>query len=126
LKGFTLDTSALIALERAEERVVALLSRVRATPDAVVHIPAGVLAQAFRNGARQVQLARLIKHPGTSVVPLDANTAQIIGLLLGARGAEDVIDASVVVCARRYGQPVVTGDARDLRRLDPRLVLEVI
>ncbi|HWX45752.1 MAG TPA: PIN domain-containing protein [Solirubrobacteraceae bacterium] len=126
MRGFTLDTSALIALERAEERVVALLSRARATPDAVIHIPAGVLAQAFRDGARQVQLARLMKHSGTSVVPLDANAAQIIGLLLSARGTEDVVDASVVVCARRYGQPVVTGDARDLHRLDPKLALEVI
>jgi hypothetical protein len=126
LTGFTLDTGALIALERAEGRVTALLHRVLATPDAVIHIPAGVLAQAFRGGARQVRLARLLKHPQTSVVPLDEVVAQVIGLLLGARGADDVIDASVVVCARRYRQPVVTGDARDLRRLDPGLVLEVI
>jgi hypothetical protein len=126
LKGYTLDTGALIALERGEERIVALLDRVLATPDAVLHIPAGVLAQAFRGGPRQARLARLLRDPRTSVVPLNAVVAQIVGVLLGARGGDDVVDASVVVCARRYRQPVVTGDPRDLRRLDPRLSLEVI
>jgi hypothetical protein len=126
LTGFTLDTGALIALERAEEHITALLSRVLTTPDAVIHIPAGVLAQAFRDGSRQARLARLLKHPQTSVVALDDVVAQVVGLLLGARGGGGVVDASVVVCARRYRQPVVTGDARDLRRLDPGLALEVV
>jgi hypothetical protein len=126
LTGFTLDTGALIALERAEERVVALLDRALSIPDAIIHIPAGALAQAFRDGARQVRLARLLKHPQTRVVPLDVVVAQVAGMLLGARGGEDAIDASVVVCARRYRQPVVTGDPRDLRWLDPGLLLEVV
>jgi hypothetical protein len=126
LRGFTLDTGALIALERGEERIDALLVRTLAMPDAVLHIPAGVLAQAFRGGPRQARLARLLKHPQTSVVPLDAVVAQVVGVLLGARGVDDVVDASVVVCARRYRQPVVTGDPQDLRRLDSRLALEVV
>jgi hypothetical protein len=126
VKGFTLDTGALIALERGEERISALLAHASAAPDAVIHVPAGVLAQAFRGGPRQARLARLLKHSQTRVVPLDGTVAQVAGLLLGARGVDDVVDASVVVCARRYRQPVVTGDPRDLRRLDPRLPLEVI
>jgi predicted nucleic acid-binding protein len=126
LTGFTLDTGALIALERGDERVTALLNRALATPGAVIHIPAGVLAQTFRDGRRQVALARLLKHHQTDVVPLDDAIARVIGLLLGVRGPGDVVDASVVVCARRYRQPVVTGDARDLRRLDPKVPLEVI
>jgi predicted nucleic acid-binding protein len=123
--GVTLDTGALIALERGEPRVTALLKRALDDSDAIVHIPAGVLAQALR-GPRQVRLTRLLKHRRTSVVPLDATTAQVIGLLLGARDGDDVVDASVVVCARRHGQPVVTGDPRDLRRLDPKLLVEAI
>jgi hypothetical protein len=126
LRGYTLDTAALIALERGEERIGALLVRTLAMPDAMLHIPAGVLAQAFRGGPRQARLSRLLKHPQTSVVPLDAVVAQVVGMLLGARGADDVVDASVVVCARRYRQPVVTSDPQDLRRLDSRLALEVV
>jgi PIN domain len=126
LNGFTLDTGALIALERGEERISALLARASAAPDAMVHVPAGVLAQAFRGGPRQARLARLLRSPQTRVVPLDGTAARVVGLLLGARGGEDVVDASVVVCARRYRQPVVTGDPHDLRRLDPRLLLEAL
>jgi hypothetical protein len=29
------------------------------------------------------------------------------------------VDAHVVVCARKQGQPILTSDAADLRRLDP-------
>jgi PIN domain len=126
LTGFTLDTGALIALERGEDRIIALFDRALAMPDAVLHIPAGVLAQAFRGGPRQARLARLLRHSQTSVVPLDAAIAQVVGVLLGARGTDDVVDASVVICARRYRQPVVTGDPRDLLRLDPKLLLEVV
>jgi predicted nucleic acid-binding protein len=123
--GLTLDTGALIALERGEDRIVALLDRVLAAPDMSIHVPAAVLAQAFRSH-RQVRLARLLKYPKTTVVSLDAAMAQVVGLLLGVRRCEDVVDASVVVCARRHRQPVLTGDPRDLRRLDPKLVLEAV
>jgi hypothetical protein len=126
LRGLTLDTGALIALERRDQFVDALIARAGDVPGAIIHIPAGVVAQAFRDGRRQARLARLFKHPQTRVVPLDARSAFVIGLLLGRRGGGDVVDASVVVCARRYRQPVVTGDVEDLRRLDPDLRLEAI
>jgi hypothetical protein len=45
------------------------------------------------------------------------------GILLAASRTTDIVDAHVVICARRAGQPVVTSDAADLRRLDPRLPL---
>jgi hypothetical protein len=41
--------------------------------------------------------------------------------LLAASGTADVVDAHVVVCARRAGQRVATSDPDDLRRLDPSL-----
>jgi hypothetical protein len=34
------------------------------------------------------------------------------------RGTSDVIDASVVICARRQNGPIATTDADDLRHLD--------
>jgi hypothetical protein len=126
LRGFTLDTGALIALERGDEIVDALIQRVGEMPDAIVHIPAAVAAQAIRDSRRQVRLSRLFKHPRTRVVPLDARTAFVVGLLLGRRGCSDVVDASVVVCARTHGQGVVTSDPHDLRRLDPEITLEVV
>jgi predicted nucleic acid-binding protein len=126
LKGLTLDAGALIALERGDERVHALLRRARAEPDATLYIPAGVLAQVFRDPRRQTRLARLLKDDRTSVVPLDDPTARVVGLLLGLRRGSDAIDASVAVCARRHRQGVVTSDPDDLRRLDPKLRLTVV
>jgi predicted nucleic acid-binding protein len=124
--GFTLDTGALIALERKDERMKALLARVLAHPETVVHIPAGVVAQAFRDGSKQVRLVRLLKETQARVVALDEDTARAVGILLGLRGTNDVVDASVVVCARRYNQPVVTGDPEDLRRLDASVKLHAV
>jgi hypothetical protein len=43
--------------------------------------------------------------------------------LLGRADRSDVIHASVVVCARERGHTVVTSDADDLRRIDPRLLV---
>lgn len=126
MRGLTLDAGALIALERGDERVHALLLRTHAEPDATLHIPAGVLAQVFRDPRRQTRLARLLKHDRTSVVPLDDSTARVVGLLLGLRRCSDAIDASVAVCARRHRQGVVTSDPDDLRRLDPKLRLTVV
>jgi predicted nucleic acid-binding protein len=126
LKGLTLDAGALIALERGDERIRALLQRARSDPDAVIHIPAGVLAQVCRDPPRQTRLGRMLAHDRTSVVALDEETARVAGLLLGLRHGSDVIDASVVVCARRHRQGVVTSDPHDLRRLDPRLPLTTI
>jgi len=48
-----------------------------------------------------------------------------LGLAAGAqcarRNTSDVIDATVALVARAYGGRVVTSDAADLLRLDPRL-----
>jgi hypothetical protein len=126
LKGLTLDAGALIALERGDELVRALLQRAVVDSEATLHIPAGVLAQVCRDPRRQTRLARLLKHDHTNVVPLDHATARVVGLLLGLRRCSDAIDASVVVCARRHRQGVVTSDPDDLRRLDPRLPLTVV
>lgn len=122
MRGVTLDTGALIALERKDARINALLERVAEHPDACLNIPAGVLAQAFRDGSRQVRLVRLLKDAQTRVLNLDEDVARAAGVLLGVRSANDVVDA----CARLNRQPVITGDAGDLRRLDPRVELHTV
>ncbi|HEX3691878.1 MAG TPA: hypothetical protein VHU13_00925 [Solirubrobacteraceae bacterium] len=118
MSGLTLDAGALIALERGSEYMGALLERVLDDEDAVLHVPAGALAQALRNPARQARLMRFLGRRQVRVKSLDAAMAYAVGLMLALRDASDVVDASVVICARRYSQPVVTSDVKDLRRLD--------
>lgn len=124
-RGVTLDAGALIALDRDDRRVVALLARAQET-GARVTIPATALAQAVRNPARQARLARLVRQPGTDVVALDRVDATGVGRLLAASGTADIVDAHVVLCARRTGQAVATSDPDDLHHLDPTLSLVTV
>jgi predicted nucleic acid-binding protein len=124
-RGVTLDAGALIALDRDDRRVVALLARALET-SARVTIPAPALAQAVRNPARQARLARLVRQPTTDVVALDRVDATGVGRLLAASGTADVVDAHVVLCARRTGQAVATSDPDDLHHLDPTLTLVAV
>jgi hypothetical protein len=55
------------------------------------------------------------------VVALDDVAARRAGQLCGVRRTSDVIDASVVLCARSRDHAVMTSDAPDLLRLDPGL-----
>lgn len=125
MPGVTLDAGALIAVDRDDRRVVVLLARAAETR-ARVTVPAGALAQAVRRPERQVRLARLVRQPTTDVIPLDRVDATSVGRLLAASGTADVVDAHVVICARRAHQGVVTSDPDDLRRLDPTIDLLVL
>jgi hypothetical protein len=120
--GLTLDAGALIAVDRQDRRILVLLARARET-GAVVTVPATALAQAVRTPARQARLARLVRQPTTDVVALDRVDATNVGRLLAASGTADIVDAHVVICARRAQQRVATSDPDDLRRLDPSLPL---
>jgi predicted nucleic acid-binding protein len=122
MHGITLDAGALIALDRDDRRIVALLARA-AQRGAGVTIPATALAQAIRRPERQVRLARLIRQPDTDVVALGRVDATHVGRLLAASRTRDITDAHVVVCARRAGQQIATSDPEDLRRLDPTIEL---
>ena len=112
-------------MDRNDRRVVALLARAREV-GADVTVPATALAQAVRRPERQVRLSRLIRQPTTAVVALDRVDATNVGRLLAASGTTDVVDAHVVVCARRTRQQVVTSDADDLRRLDPDIKVVIV
>jgi hypothetical protein len=125
MAGVTLDAGGLIALDRNDRRMVALLARAAETKSPIT-IPASALAQAIRDPERQVRLARLIRQPTTSVRELDRVDATSIGRLLAASRTADVVDAHVVICARRAHQHVVTSDPDDLRALDPELELTVV
>jgi len=125
MAGIILDVGALIALDRNDRRVLVLLARARET-GARVTVPATALAQAIRQPERQARLARLTRQPTTDVVPLDRVDATSVGRLLAASATADIVDAHVVICARRAQQQVATSDPDDLRRLDPGISLVTV
>jgi len=90
--GVVLDTGALIALERGDKRMIALLPRALHQGRAL-RVPAGVVGQAWRNGRVQVTLARFLRSEEVEIVPLDDQLARACGEL----------------CA----------DPADIRRVDP-------
>ena len=118
--GVTFDAGGLIALERNDRRVLVLLARARDLGHRIT-VPASALAQVVRDPARQSRLSRLIRQPTVDVVALDRGDAVSVGRLLAEAGTADVVDAHVVICARRRQQAVLTSDADDLRALDPDL-----
>lgn len=118
-QGIVLDTGALIALDRGDKRMIALLHRALAQ-GRTLRVPAGVVGQAWRDGRVQVTLARLLRSEEVSIVSLDEQVARACGELCGAANESDIIDASVVILARERRDPIVTSDPDDLRRLDPR------
>jgi len=116
--GITLDAGALIALDRGDKRLIALLARALAQR-LPFRVPSGVVGQAWHNGRVQVALARFLRIHEVEIVPLDEQLARACGELCGATKTADIIDASVVILARARGDYIVTSDPRDLRRLDP-------
>ena len=125
MRGITLDTGGLIALDRNDRRVIALIARAMERGMRVT-IPATALAQAIRNPARQARLSRLVRQVSTDLIALNGTDAAAAGLLLARTGTADVVDAHVVICARRTGQAVVTSDPADLRQIGPDLTLVVV
>jgi hypothetical protein len=122
VSGVTFDAGGLIALDRDDRRVIALVARASERGMRIT-IPATALAQAMRNPARQARLSRIIRQAGTDLIALNGPDATAVGLLLARTATSDIVDAHVVVCARRAGQVVVTSDAADLRRIAPGVQL---
>ena len=122
MTGLTLDTGALIALE-AGSRSMALRVEQAMAASAELAIPAGVVAQAWRGGARQVRIAKLLQLQVTSIVALDTKLALRVGAKCAITRSTDVVDVSVVLCARDRGHAVVTSDPHDIAAIDPSLTL---
>jgi hypothetical protein len=118
-----LDAGALIALERGDGRMRALMRAAIEERRRMV-IPAGVLAQFFRVGPRRAVLRALLGSPAFDVPALDRMLAEAAGVLCGRSRTSDVIAATVVLHARCERSLVLTSDADDLVRLDPGLEIE--
>jgi hypothetical protein len=86
---------------------------------------AGVVAQVWRGGGNaQVPLAFLLRR--VLVVGLTHAVARRLGLMLGATGTSDPVDAHIVFLARERDWPVLTSDAGDLLAIDPKLDVELV
>ncbi|MGH3833079.1 MAG: hypothetical protein ACRDRS_22040 [Pseudonocardiaceae bacterium] len=118
--SLVLDAGALLAIDRRNRRVGVLLRVAQQERIAVRTSPAAV-AQVWRHGARQAQLARTLA--GVAAPPLDLDTGKRLGLLLGATDSCDVVDAHVASLARA-GDRVLTSDPDDLRRLLDTLAVD--
>lgn len=122
MSGLTLDAGALIAAERGDLRVIALLARA-AHRRLAVAIPSGALAQVWRADPRQHRLHLLLSDDRVELPPLDRDEALQVGAICARTRTSDVVDASVASCARHRRHTVVTSDPDDIHRLDPTLNL---
>ncbi|MDR7252290.1 putative nucleic acid-binding protein [Nocardioides sp. BE266] len=118
MTGLSLDAGALIAIERGDPEVRALL-REAADRGLEVHVIPEVVAQVWRGGSRQARLGALLSARGVDTPAYDVHAAREVGRLCGTAGRHDVVDAHVVWHARSRGHAVVTSDPEDLRALDP-------
>src|SRR5688500_17841105 len=100
-----LDSEAVSALSAAGERGVAArhaqaVLAVAARRNALVRIPAAVLAEVYRGGRRDAAVDRIVGR-ANRVVPLDHRIARVAGGFLGRDGLDSchAVDASVVATA---------------------------
>jgi hypothetical protein len=118
--SLVLDAGALIAVERGD-RGTAVVIEVARRENRTVVVPAGVVGQVWRGGGRQTRLARLLNARDVLVEALTDAGARAAGVLCSSAGTADVIDASVVLAARRHHATVVSSDRADLEVLDPTI-----
>jgi hypothetical protein len=113
MRGLVLDAGALIAVDRDDRSMLALLGRARRNGQPVKTNPMA-LAQAWRDGRRQATLAKSLQD--IDVWPITEEDGRRVGELLAAAGTSDPIDASVALLASDDDR-LYTSDAGDLRKL---------
>lgn len=108
----TLDTGALIALERRRQRMWQVLDRAQAI-GVVPIVPADVVAEWWR-GRSDIR-----EHILASVViePLTDRLARLAGESMAKVVGATSVDAIVVASAAQRGDAIYTSDVADLERL---------
>lgn len=79
-----------------------------------VRTSAAVVAQVWRDGSRQVNLARTLD--GVATLPLDPRAGRGIGELVGNADSRDVVDGHIALLSRT-GDTVLTSDDADIQLL---------
>jgi hypothetical protein len=105
--GVTYDTGALIAAERNDRSLWALHAGFLAE-EVTPTVPAPVLAEGWRGGPRQANLARLLAM--CVVEEMTEAQARAVGVLAGQSRHDDIVDVTVVEGAVRRGDGVVTSN----------------
>ncbi|MBI2372630.1 MAG: hypothetical protein HYV07_01395 [Deltaproteobacteria bacterium] len=108
-----LDAGALIAVDR-KEREMSVTLRVLHRERVPVWTTAPVIAQVWRDGKTQANLARALQ--GVAVRDLDVVLAPRVGELQAKARTSDVVDAHLASLVSP-GDLVLTSDPDDLRRL---------
>lgn len=124
-----LDSEALNALARARERpALALRARAILTvaheERALVRVPAAVLAEVCRGGARDAPIDHVLNDRGIVVAPLTTGIARRAGALLARAklASAHAVDAFVVATAEELRPSIIaTHDVDDIRRLSAGL-----
>ncbi|GAC1540011.1 MAG: hypothetical protein NVS3B12_26640 [Acidimicrobiales bacterium] len=114
MSGVTFDTGMLVALERNERAAWVVLRRCLNRHE-VPTVPSVVIAQSWRDGRRQAQLARALGQCRPD--DLDERLARRAGELCGRAGTADIVDAVVVESASRRHDVVFTSEGSDLEHL---------
>jgi hypothetical protein len=114
VSGATFDTGMLVALDRNEREAWVVLRRL-ANRGEVPTVPTVVIAQAWRDGRRQAQLARALGDCRPQI--LSDELARKAGELCRRSRTADIVDAVVIESAGRRNDDVYTGDTGDLEHL---------
>lgn len=101
--------------ENLNSRLWAIIKRATERGDEL-HTTHPVMAQVWREPARQANLARAIRH--FDIHPLDQSVT--VGRRLAESKTSDVVDAHLAVVAESLGTFILTGDPDDMLRLNAR------
>lgn len=112
MSSITLDTGALIALERRRPRMWKVLKRAMEL-GVVAIVPADVVAEWWR-GRTDIR-ERILES--VVVEPLTEPLARLAGEAIASVRGATTVDAIVVASAARRGDAVYTSDMSDLERL---------
>ena len=115
MPGLTVDTGALIGVERRKRRVLGLLELAR-RDGLLVTVPAIAVAEWWR-GRSDVRDELLL---AVDVEPMTTDLAKLAGEALAQVRSATLADAIVMASAARRGDVVLTSDFDDLERLRER------
>lgn len=121
-RQYVLDAGALVGIERRNPKIGALI-KIASQHRIEMAVPSPVLAQVWRDGARQSLLSKALRNPIMTEAPLNHSAAKRVGELLRATGSTDVVDAHVAILAEQLRAPVVTSDPDDLAKLNAEITL---